>query len=302
MRLLVITLLATACSGGADSTDAALTGDAAAGGDATAGVDSAPEIGGGCAAAVQVGRFEVTPRGVSGSVASRPSPPRFNLERELTSGVCELWSASPSFCDPACTTPQQCEAGVCVDPPTPLSIGTLTATGPGGSITGAPTVPGSPYYSGSSKTPIYAAGDAVQIAATGDGSIAAFTAELVGHEPVVLTNDPPYQLTLVEGEGLTMTWTPSSSPGARVLLHMDSDHHGAPGYIECETDDADGQIVVDATLGDRILEIGASGIGTYVENAYVVRDHRARVDTAVGCVELATTQQDFVNVEEELNR
>ena len=303
MRLLALSLILAACSDGAGTSldGPPVGGDGAPSADAREGVDSQPAAGGGCAPEVQLGRLSIEPRGLSGSITDRPQPERF-LVHEATVGACSLWSAGASFCDPACTYPQQCEDSVCVDPPGNLRIGAIIIQGPGGRIDAEPTSAERPYYSGSSKVPIYGAGDTVHLEAGGDGAITGFGLDLVGHEEVALTTEPSYELTLTENVGLTMSWTPSTSPGARVLLHMDSDHHGAPGFIECEADDADGTFSVDPALGDRLIEIGASGIGTYVENAYVVRDHRAKVDLAQGCLEVATMRQDWISVETVLDR
>jgi hypothetical protein len=60
-----------------------------------------------------------------------PPTPTSILELDSTEGDCELWAALHPFCTD-CPTPGVCAAEeMCVTPPTPVSVGTLTVEGLG---------------------------------------------------------------------------------------------------------------------------------------------------------------------------
>ena len=63
-----------------------------------------------------------------------------------------------------------------------------------------------------------------------------------------------YEFTITKGQDLTLTWTTSTDPSARVRLTYNANNrgHGAPydAIITCEVADADGTLTVPAAMMD----------------------------------------------------
>ncbi len=103
---------------------------------------------------------------------------------------------------------------------------------------------------------------------------------------------------MVEGEPLVITWTVADGPpDAVVRVHLDNDHHGIPAYAECEAPSADGQLTVPASIVEKMIDVGGSGIGTYVENAYLLRFTRSVQPHDPGCVAVYSSSEAWLYVE-----
>ena len=97
---------------------------------------------------------------------------------------------------------------------------------------------------------------------------------------------------------MDVRWTPIAAPAdAEVLLHFDSDHHGVRAYVECAAPAAAGQVTIPAAILDRLILAGETGIGTYIENAWIEVHHQARLETPRGCAILESYADQFVQVQ-----
>lgn len=269
-------------------------------GSADAGSDPAVDASAGddCSWNTARANFSVVSRsdygGFSGSY--RTAPPIALLEEKLRDGDCAFYAPEPSFCDPACAGNEVCAVGgVCRPWPTTIAIGHLTVTGTTPALELDPQ-PGFSYYTMESYPDLYAPGDAMTLGATGAGDVGAFEVSTVGAPG--LTGDWQ-DLTAVRDQPFTVTWnTDVASPaGTQVVVHMDSDHHGLQAYVECISDDGDGSVTVSPAVLNMLIDAGESGIGTYIENAYITRLSVGTAATDDGCVAFASESHSPIYVD-----
>ena len=242
-----------------------------------------PEPGAGARTGAQVG----------GQLLAGP-PPRLAATL-VTEGGCRFVGPRPALCDPACGSGQVCDVdGACVGFPDALPAGTLTVTGTTPAITLEPQA-GNGYYSDRTYPGLYRAGDAITLALAGAGDVAPLAATVRGVPPLAL---PTTQLTAREHAPMTIAWTPIATPAdAEVLVHFDNDHHGVRAYLECTAPASAGSLTIPAAVLDALILAGESGIGTYIENAWIEVHHQARLDTPRGCAVLETYADQFVFVD-----
>lgn len=253
---LTLALLATAACGGDDAVDPPATADAAPVADADPlAPDAAPpvpdealvgglylaEVAGEPAYAVIQARFGDAPL------------PRFLTEAD-TAGACTLWVREPTQCMPECE-------GFCVGDfmcrpfPRNAGAGDLTVTGTTRPLTLRDL---SDYYElqGEYPTDLFAPGASITLRAAG-GDVPAFT--LVETAPAPLVGGPAADELDLNGDGdVRVTWTPAD-PGGRVRLVLNANSsggHGSPyaAVIQCEVDDAVGEITVARALLDAFPE------------------------------------------------
>ena len=153
-------------------------------------------------------------------------------------------------CDPPCDFDEYCSnAGTCVDAPYFADAGTLAIDGLTTPLTLEPSGGNYPPSYGL-PTDLFAAGDPVTLTAAG-GAHPSFTAAATGVETLAATlpcEDPP-----MAGQDLTITWTPSTIPGARIRWEMTQDVHLNQGpRLRCETNDT-GSLTIPAQLLDSYL-------------------------------------------------
>lgn len=230
---------------------------------------------------------------VGGQLMSGP-PPRFAATL-LTEGTCRFAGPSPTLCDPACTNGDVCDIdGSCVAFPETLAAGALRVTGTTPAVTLTPQ-PGNSYYAQMGYPGLFRAGDELTIALEGAGAVAPLSATVRGVPPITL---PTTQLTAREHQPMIVRWDPIANPaGAEVLVHFDSDHHGVRAFLECTAPASAGTVTIPAAVLDRLILAGETGIGTFIENAWIEVHHQARLVTPRGCAVLETYADEFVNVE-----
>lgn len=215
-------------------------------------------------------------------------------------GACRFVSARPALCEPACGGGQVCDVdGVCVSFPEALSAGTFSVTGTTPPVTLEPQ-PGNAYYPGRSYPGLFRPDDAVTLSLAGAGEVAPLAATVRGVPVLTL---PTTMLTAREHEPMVVRWNPIARPAdAEVLVHFDSDHHGVLAYLECTAPASAGSLTIPTTVLDPLIAAGATGIGTYIENAWIEVHHQARLDTPRGCAVLESYSDSFVHVETVLAR
>lgn len=222
--------------------------------------------------------------------------PRPRLEATLLAeGSCWFVGARPALCEPACAGAQVCDVdGRCVDYPEPLPAGAFTVTGTTPPVTLTPRA-GNGYYADQGYPGLFRADDVLTLTLAGDGVVAALAATVRGVPPLAL---PTTQLVAREHAAMDVAWQPIAAPAdAEVLVHFDSDHHGVRAYVECVAPAAAGQLTIPAALLDRLILAGETGIGTFIENAWIEVHHQARLETPRGCAVLESYADQFVHVE-----
>ena len=265
---------------------------AGGGADAAPGLDASGEA---CAPEEIHGRYAVYYAGAALYFSGRhdDAPPvRFSTPR-LSEGACAYFGPSAAFCDPPCTGGRYCAPeGVCLAYPTALPVGTVAIEANGRRV-GA-TAEWNTYAAGPLED-FASPGDRVALEVEGAGAVGAFEAETTVVPPLVL---PSTELTVHEHEDLVLTWPAAASPAAtRTILHFDNDHHGVAAFIECDADDASGALTVPAALLDALILDGETGIGTYIENAWIARRQATVRRTSVGCASFASEAEEHVFVE-----
>ena len=230
---------------------------------------------------------------VGGAYHDHPAPRTEATMAEA--GGCRYVAARPALCEPACTGSDVCDVdGHCSGYPTTLAAGTLTVTGTTPPITLEPQ-PGNSYYPQTSYPGLYRPGDELTFALAGAGPVPPLTATVRGVPSLALPTD---QLTAIEHQPLRIAWTPITDPaGAEVLVHLDNDHHGLAAYLECTAPASAGELTVPAAILDPLILAGESGIGTYIENAWIEVRHRALVTTPYGCAAVDGYADQFLFVD-----
>jgi len=233
--------------------------------------------------------------GASGNFADNPAP--YALDELRRDGACAFFGlAAPRNCMPACESPLQCGfEDTCRPWPVSLSVGTVTISGTTPTLTMDPQW-GS-YYTTQSYPHLYQPGDLITLTASGSSDVDGFTASTRGVAPLVL---PIASFSMYRNQPLTISWTPSAPADDSVMLvHLDIDHHAAlAAYAECQVADAAGSVTLSAAIVNDLFVAGASGIGTYVENATMTRLTRSVVQTSRGCARFSSESQLWINIDE----
>ncbi len=230
--------------------------------------------------------------GFGGAYRDLPWP--MTLAEELREGDCAYYGPANAFCEPACTGNDTCVAGdFCQPYPTQVSVGHISVSGTTPALELEPQA-GFSYYTTESYPGLFGSGDTLTLAAAGAGDVDPFEVTVRGVAPLTV---PWEQVTAHEGQDLEIAWDTADSPeGTVVFVHMDSDHHGIQAYLECTGAD-DGSLTVPAAVLDRLIEAGETGIGTYIENAWITRAHASAIDTDAGCLSFRAESQLQMGVE-----
>ncbi len=165
----------------------------------------------------------------------------FHQEAER-SGDCRLLTYEPAFCEPECTSEQECVNGTCEPMPILRDAGTLTFAGLlDAGVDISSETPG--MYSWQKEEPEIPWGSVVQVSSSG-AEVGAFdlsVESVVAIEPATAGSD--WSQALEErsaGESATLEWS-NPQKGARVYLRMTTGigtHGGiSPVEIECEGPD-----------------------------------------------------------------
>lgn len=265
--------------------------------DTTGGDDDDTGVDGPCDRTNTLGTFSV---GVnrnggtfSGVYADGPDPGL--LDAVFEDGGCVFYRYVPRECDPPCDPPLACAFDETCRPwPGYVSVGTISVTGTDPPLQVEPTDHNS-YYTQEVYEGLFAPGDPLTVSASGSADVGAFEATVAG---VPLLEPYEQTVTMVEGEPLEITWEVADGPDdAVVRVHLDNDHHGISAYLECEAPSADGRLVVPESAVQKMIEVGSSGIGTYVENAYMLRYTRHVQEHAPGCVAVHSSSESWLYVE-----
>jgi hypothetical protein len=283
MRRFCVLLLVLAACGGDDD------GGSGDGGDRPDAADpDQPDGGPGdrvCGPATRHARFSVTSTdslgGVYGAWDDRP-PPAPDVP-EVEEGGCFFVGPASYFCDPPCDGTLCTADGTCQPIPMTIAAGTVHIGGTDPELDLEPQ-PGNSYYTTESYPSLYQPGDRITVSSDGADGVPAFEISARGVPELTV---PWESVTATEHQEIEVTWnTDEGSPaGAQVVLHMDNDHHGVRAYVECWSDDT-GSLTVPAAVLDPLILAGESGIGTYIENAWMARRHRGTIETDAGCAVL----------------
>jgi hypothetical protein len=287
-------ILVAACGGGGTAEDVVADAPTV---DAGPSVDAAPGVCTGLTPALHASfTFEVYGDGVSSFAAQIEDLPYPDTGLvEVEDGACRYVRPGAPFCDPACTDGWCGLDEACHPYPTGLAAGTLTTTGTHPPLTLAPGMfPGSYYPADGVPTGWLVPGETVGAMVPGDDA-PAISGEVVAVAAIEL---PTSQLTATEHEPLTVAWTPApAGQGGEVVVHFDNDHHGTNSYLECVVPDAAGEVTIPVSVLDPLIADGATGIGTYIENAYVLRRQRTVVPTPLGCAAVQSVSSTWVQVD-----
>lgn len=244
-----------------------------------------PALRGACPQETRVGGFELALEAeytaFSGSVADGVVPITV-LEPVGEGGGCTLLRRNNPFCDPPCQPGTTCDFdGACIPYPTNHSVGTLTLAGLAqGEVTVKPVMPTFDYFSTMLEHPAFAAGAAIELAASG-GDYPAFT---LRGEGVAMIEPGADALEMRDGEPLTVAWGAGAGAGAgEVRVELNIDQHGnTPVRLVCEAEDT-GSLTIPAALISQLIGFGISGFPS-------VQYYRQTVDSVElppGCVEFA---------------
>lgn len=220
-------------------------------------------------------------------------PPRWHRE-VARAGACVLWRYTPSLCEPACTDGLCVEADVCEPWPARVAAGRLTITGLAVAIQLAGT--DGFYYPDSALPPALFADDATVTAdLAGGGGYPALTLTTTG-VPAIRPVMPDGKLTLLAGQDFSLRWTPAGGASrVRLTLNSNNQGHGAPylGIIDCDVDDAAGEVTVAAALidGFPMTRAWAVCVGSDCPPSTLRRYHRAVVPVGERDVELVVASE-----------
>jgi hypothetical protein len=217
------------------------------------------------------------------------------VEPKQEAGDCTYFAPEPPFCDPACEGETLCATGsVCRGFPQAIDVGTVRVAGTDPELELEPT-PYNTYVTSEAFPGLYQPGDELTVSLGGAGDIDALSLTVRGVPTLVVENTA---LTARDHEDLLVTWQPepSSPEGTEVVFRADNDHHGIQAFILCRTAD-DGELVVPSAVLDLLIEAGETGIGTYIENAWLARVNRDTSDTDLGCAEFQSESQQPISIE-----
>ncbi len=218
-----------------------------------------------------------------------PTPVRSQAE-----GDCAVYvRPAPALCEPACTdgvcVATGSAAGQCEPWPARASAGPITVTGLRAAAQPFVFQPGDFGYTPPAAAPedLFADDATLTIRAPG-AATPGFEVTLGGVAPLVA----PFQnLTLVDGEDASYTWT-ASSGGARVQLALVVGWHGGPprALLLCETDD-DGALTVPGSL---IAALPRDPTSMEQHPSTLIRFRRATVASSAGPIEVLVGSQQYV--------
>lgn len=204
-------------------------------------------------------------------------PARWHRE-VARAGDCVLRRYTPSLCEPACSTGLCVDTNVCEPWPTAVDAGRLTITG---LTVPVRITPVSAQYYPAEQLPseLFADGASVNATLVGGGGIPGLSLT-AGGVPAIKAQLPQGRLVLQPGRDGTITWTPAAGASrVRLTLNSNNQGHGAPylGVIECDVDDAAGQITIPAALVDGFPETQAWTVcaGSDCPPSTLRRYHRA---------------------------
>ncbi len=247
------------------SSGAPANADAAGQSDADAAV-SAPETGGGDAAAtalyggVVVDLITDDHTSFLGLFYDGPKLVTEPMDVAQTQGDCRLVVPRPApSCSPACPTGQVCTgANKCERTPKPVNVGVLHVGGLGGkALDLEPAIPDMPSYQAVPTLPYpsCAEGDEVTASATGFALAAKCVAALE------VTSTVPIPVT--SGQAMHLAWKAPGQAGiSRLTIVLEISHHGGyKGQIECDVADT-GTFDVPAPLVTALVALGRAGYPT----------------------------------------
>lgn len=230
----------------------------------------------------RVGLFEIahwTTSGFAtftGSIANGVVPTEVLTPQE-TEGDCELYQKFYPHCDPPCVAGETCDhSGECIPYPEKQFLGTLDITGTTVPLTVEADVSNT-YWDSGSTYPLFIDDTRISLTTTG-GDMSPLSLRGIGVDDLTLT-DPAWNI--VNGEDLTVGWTPGSGD-SRIAVTMSVDQHGnSPVTLMCDFED-DGEGTVPASLLETLLIYGVSGFA----NGTARRVTADSVAHDEGCVEL----------------
>jgi len=224
-------------------------------------------------------------------------PSALMLEELIQEGDCTFLGLDPMpHCEPSCDPPQVCGPDdECLDWPEGLDLGLLELAGTDPAVTLEPGYANA-YFTEQTYPGFLDPGEEVTLGIAGGGVIEPVALRVQG---VALWDEPPAPLSLALGQDLTVSWQPaSSSTDAKVALYIGADHHaGVTAHATCVVVDADGALVVPTSIVDALLEAGAGGLGTNVENSRLLRVDTASTWTERGCAMFYTAAETLLDVE-----
>lgn len=238
--------------------------------------------------------------GAQGSFRTAPWP--FLLDQQLQSGGCGFYMFDPPpTCETICESPLVCGFGdQCRPMPDNVDVGKVTISGTNPEIVMLPNEYAT-YYTTENYPALFEPGAELTLSAEGQGNIGEFTMTALGIEPL---ENPLDLFVMTQGQPFTMKWTPgkNSPASAKMMIHLDIDHHAAQAaYVECIVPDSAGEVTISAELVDALIAAGHSGIGTYVENAYMTRLTReGKPVNGEICAEFQVESMVFIGVETQL--
>jgi hypothetical protein len=277
MRALWFPLVLAACAGaGPAPDDTALDSSSDSGTDTPADTDSGtdtPEpqdtdtgdpppllLDGACPLAERVGGFVVDSTSdyafVDGSVSDGVLPVSVLTPMEAE-GDCTILRRENPFCDPGCGPSETCDlSGTCVPYPVTQDVGVVVVDGLSEPVSMSPRAPGFAYFNTSIDNPPWTPGNRVRLRAEGGPDRPAFALDAVAPDALDLG---PSLWTVVQGEPLVVTWTPSAGP-TEVFLRLRIDQHGTtPSTLECHFPDAPGRGEVPSSLLGSLVSLGLTG-------------------------------------------
>lgn len=117
------------------------------------------------------------------------------------------------------------------------------------------------------------------------------------HAAVMTGSFATADITATENQPLRIQWVPEPAVEAEVIVHLDNDHHGINSFVECRVPDASGEVTIPAATLNPLIADGETGIGSYIENAFILRRRRSAVATPWGCAALSSSSSTFLIVE-----
>lgn len=210
-------------------------------------------------------------------------------------GDCVFHRYQAVECDPPCDSPLTCAYdGECRPEPERLDAGTVTVLGTDPPLVVLPTDTNI-YYTTELYPGLTEAGSTITLEVRGSDDVASFATSV--HATAWIN---PYEqtVTLIEGQPLTITWDGAGEPeDGRVRVQLDNDHHGISAYAVCDAEASLGELTVPVSIVELMIEAGSSGIGTYVENATIIRYSESVVRNDPGCVSFMTLSSGQLYVE-----
>jgi hypothetical protein len=201
------------------------------------------------------------------------------LEYVASGGDCTVYRRpDPASCDPAC------EGGVCTAPntcttyPALASAGVITVTGLHVPLAFQPTQYGYDTDPAAPPEDLFADDAHITVTAAG-GATPGFSAELDG---VPLLEAPFQNLTLVDGQDATITWTGRGAGKVQIALRVG--WHGAPieALMLCETAD-DGSHTIP---GAMVAALPRQSTSLEQHFSWMLRFRRAVVQAPAGPIEI----------------